>query len=204
MSARPWPAGRPGDLEAKTASDPTPTVDLSEMAPERVHERARELEDGLRAARRERDEAAVEVATGKGRLIEAAGRGFEAAKTVQRQIAEAEERLRTAALVTEAVELAHRPFAAESHRLRREQRRVEMTGELAAAVAARDRVDGELIAAIEALRVVAERRLAATEAAVEIEKRAASEDLPVGAVERHILPAHLREALRRVPLSFAS
>lgn len=196
MSARTWPSGRPEDEE----SAPTPAVDLSTMAPERVHARAQELEDGLRAARRERDEAAVEVATGKGRLIEAAGRGFEAAKTVQRQIAEAEERLRTAELVTEAVELAHRPFAAESHRLRREQRRVEMTGELAAAVAARDRIDADLLAAIENLSVVAARRQAATAAAHEIEKRAAAEGLAVGTVERYLLPASIREALKRIPL----
>jgi len=202
LSARTWPAGRPDDEEAKVAvPDPTPTVDLSAMAPERVHERARELEDGLRAARRERDEAAVEVATRKGRLIEAAGRGFEAAKTAQRQIAEAEEQLRTAELVTEAVGLAHRPFAEESHRLRRIEIAERFGAALAEKGAERNRIDEDLVKALDAIGIVAALREAATAEAAAIRKAA---DQAGCNHLQHLDPGYVspavRAAIERLPL----
>ena len=199
MSAPRWPAGRPTDVEVKVAAPaPAPVVvDDPEAAAEK-------LEPDLRAARAESVEAKDALAAAREALPGAAARGLEAVRASQRSIRDAEERLRLAEEVVGALEQVHRPLADAAYAKRRERRRVEMTGELGAAVAARDRIDVEVLAAIEVLRQVAERRQAATAAAVAIEKQAAAEGLAVGNVDAFLLPAPIREALRRVPLPFAS
>lgn len=201
MTACTWPSGRPGDLEVKAAaSAPTPAVDFSAMTFEEFQSRVQESEDGVRAARIERDEAHAALTAAREALPGSAHKGLDAARAAQRSVRDAEDRLRLTEEVAVVMETAHRPFAEESHRLRRERRREELAGELNAAVAARDRIDADLLGAIENLSAVAARRQAATAAAHEIEKRAATEGLAVGSVERYLLPASIRDAIKRIPL----
>jgi hypothetical protein len=168
-----WPSGRPGDEEVATAVPaPAVAVDLSAMLPEQVHARSKELEDGLRAARRERDEAGVEVAAAKGRLVEAAGRGFEAAKAAQRAIGEANERFLAAQCIVEAVEAAARPFATEAHRLRRIESFERFNAALAEKYLTRASVDERLVEALDALATVGLLREQVTAEAAAVRKSA--------------------------------
>lgn len=198
MSARAWPSGRPEDLEAKTAaSAPTPAPIAIPDDPEAA---VAKLEPDLRAARNERDEAHAALTSAREVLPSAAHKGLDAVRGAQRSIRDAEDRFRLAEEVAVALETAHRPLAEAAYAMRRERRREEMAGDLNAAVAARDRIDADLLVAIENLSAVAARRQAATAAAHEIEKRAAAEGLAVGSVERYLLPASIRDAIKRIPL----
>lgn len=195
------PSGRATDAEAPAVVERAPAPVLPDGDPEQALAR---IEVDLRDGRHESVEATAALAAAREALPGAAARGLDAVRSAQREVRAAEERVRAADEVVTALEQVHRPLAEAAYAKRRERRRAELAGDLGAAVATRDRIDGELLGAIEALRIVAEKRQAATAAAVEIEKRAASEGLPCGSVERLILPAHIREALRRVPLPFAS
>jgi hypothetical protein len=198
MSARTWPSGRPGDEEAATAV-PAPAVAVIAI-PADPEAAAEKLEGDLRAARTERDEAHAVLTSAREALPGSAHKGLDAVRRAQGAIRESEDRLRLAEEVVMALETAHRPIAEAAYAKRRERRREEMARELGAAVAARDRIDADLLVAIENLSAVAARRAFATSTAYAIEKRAAAEGLAVGSVERYLLPASIREAIKRIPL----
>lgn len=186
---------------APQAPEGSPSVpDLGGMNPEEIEAKAAELEGVLRAARSERDGAAVDLATARGGLVAAAGRGFEAAKAAQRAIAEEEERLRTAELVTEAVEAAHRPIAAEAHRLSQIRTRERFALAQDAKIRERDGIDQDLIAAIDTLGVVAARRERATAEALEIKRTATQSGHGLPHFENGYTSPAIRAAIERLPL----
>lgn len=183
-----WPTDPVNGLapQAPTVQEPenSPSIhDIGAMSPEEVEARAKELEDALRAARREVDEAAVSLATARAGLVEAAGRGFEAAKAAQRRIAEEEERLRTAALVTEAVENANRPVAEAAHRISRARSRERFGEAQSAKLAERDGIEAELVATLDVVAGITVRWEKATFEVLEIRRSAAQASLELQYVE---------------------
>lgn len=200
-----WPSGRATDASTEASQAPkppsVPPPDFGAMSPEEIEAKAQELGDGLRAARSEMDEAAVSLATARAGLVEAAGRGFEAAKAAQRKIAEAEERLRTAEAVVEAVENAHRPFAAEAHRLSQVRTSERFALAQAEKIAERSRIDEDLVAALAALADVTARRERATAEVLEIRRAAAQGGFTVPHAEVGYTAAQVDRAVRALGIT---
>lgn len=205
MSARRWPSGSSRDVTTTTTAEPAvlaPAPDLPPMTLDEATEETRRLEDGLRLARAERDDATAALAAASASLPEAAPRGFEAAREAQRAISEAEDRLRAAQAVTSAMEAAHRPIAEERHRLAMIRLREQAGERLAEKTRERAAVDAEIVAALDALALIAARRDALTADARGIIESVERNRLDhIGHIEPSYYGSPVVEAVRRLPVT---